>query len=436
MSIEVWADNATGALGSPGTTGQTTISVAQTTGVFPSLGAGDVFHLVIDFDTVNAEIVVVTALTGSVDLGWSMTLQAPGLVNDHNPTAQVALVITKEGLDSMVAESVVLATFTTAGDTIYGTGAGAITRLGIGTNGYVYTVVSGHPAWVAPGAPPTGSAGGDLTGTYPDPTINSIQGVVISGTPAAGDGLYATGTTTAAWSALTAAQVETIFAAAGDLLIGTGAGTGEILSYVADGDVLVGDSGLPAWASPASIIESAFSAAGDLFVGIGSGTGEIIPIGTAGNALIVGGADPSGLEWGNPSLPVDYGTISSPVTATANTAVLVETTDSLGEGTWLITVNALVSYDSAATAPVVFYLQDDTASATFNGPERVQAPYPTGSGDPVPVSFTTLAGVSAAGTIDIFVFNIDTTHDATVQYQDNETSPQSAVTGYTAVKVA
>ena len=75
MSIEVWADNATGTLGAPGTTGDTTISVAQATGVFPSsLSGGEVFHLVIDFDTINAEIVEVTANSGSVEAGWTMTL--------------------------------------------------------------------------------------------------------------------------------------------------------------------------------------------------------------------------------------------------------------------------------------------------------------------------------------------------------------------------
>ena len=44
-----------------------------------------------------------------------------------------------------------------------------------------------------------------------------------------------------------------------------------------------------------------FTQAGQIPVGTGDGTGEILASGTAGQALIVGGSDPSGLEWGNPT---------------------------------------------------------------------------------------------------------------------------------------
>ena len=394
MSIEVWADNATGTLGAPGTTGDTTISVAQATGVFPSsLSGGEVFHLVIDFDTINAEIVEVTANSGSVEAGWTMTLEAPGLANDHNgppSAAQVALIITSEGLDSMVAESVLLATYTTEGDLVYATGDAVVTRLAIGADGDVLTSDGTVPSWGNP-ATLIGDADGDVTGPYSDLEVASIQGVVISGTPTAGDGLFATSDTAAAWSAITSAQVAAAI----------------------------------------------FDNAGDLFVGTGTDTGEILPIGSAGTALVVGGADPSGLEWGWPSLPTDSNVLTgSTVTATANSLVTILTTATLDAGIWLITVNALVAYDPAAINPVLLVLEEDTATATFNGPFRSQGPYPSGSTDPVPITLTALAVVTVSGTIDIDIFNIDASHAATVEYQDNEGSPNGAVTGYTAVKVA
>jgi hypothetical protein len=45
-----------------------------------------------------------------------------------------------------------ISTYTTNGDLVYGTGSGAITRLGIGSSAQVLTVASGVPSWAAPAA--------------------------------------------------------------------------------------------------------------------------------------------------------------------------------------------------------------------------------------------------------------------------------------------
>jgi len=103
----------------------------------------------------QGDITGVTAGTGisvTSPTGPVPTVAIDTAVTVDKTTAQT---LTNKTLTSPALTTPTISTATTNGDILYGTGSGALARLGIGSTSQVLTVASGIPTWATPASTPT-----------------------------------------------------------------------------------------------------------------------------------------------------------------------------------------------------------------------------------------------------------------------------------------
>jgi len=151
--------------------------------------------------------------------------------------------------------------------------------------------------------------GGQLGGTWASPTVKGLRETsgptaLTVGTITDGEFLKRVGATiVSAAGAAGSVATDTIWAAAGDLVVGTGNDTAGVLTKGTDAQVLTMVAGAVAWAAAAGggamATDPLWDAKGDLAGGTGANTGAKLTVGANDTMLMAASGETTGLKWAN-----------------------------------------------------------------------------------------------------------------------------------------
>lgn len=333
----------TGLIGGPITTSGT-LSLANTTITAGSYGsATEVPTFTVDAQgrlTLASNVSISGTLPGGT-AGGDLTGSYP------NPTIANNAITSLKIADNTVTTSKIIDGTIVNADINAAAGIG-VNKLAAGTNGQVLLTNAGVPTWTTPSFAPSGAAGGDLTGTYPNPTLATGAGnnLVASINNAATTGTINTNRLSAAVVLETespaAADISGTFATG--LTLNNGSVTTAKIAPGTNGQILTTTAGAAAWTTPV------FGTVTSIIAGTGLTGGTITTTGTLGlsNTGVTANTYGSGTQ-----VPVFTVDAQGRISGVTNTAITVAPSGAAGGELTGTYPNPLVANNAITTGKIL-----------------------------------------------------------------------------------